>query len=79
MKSYRVVYELDEFGHWSDAVPSVKGCHTYGQSIRQARDCIREVLALFVSSFDGDFLHPSSVTHEHPSARPWAALYRALA
>ena len=48
MKTYRVVYELDESGHWIAAVPSVKGCHTYGRSIRQARDRIREALALFV-------------------------------
>jgi len=48
MKSYRVVYELDESGHWIATVPSVKGCHTYGRSIRQARDRIREALALFV-------------------------------
>ena len=48
MKSYRVVYELDESGRWIATVRSIKGCHTYGRSIRQARDRIREALALLV-------------------------------
>jgi predicted RNase H-like HicB family nuclease len=48
MKTYRVVYELDESGHWIVTVPAVKGCHTYGRSIRQARERIREALGLFV-------------------------------
>ena len=45
---YRVVYELDESGRWIATVPRVKGCHTYGRSIEQARARIREALALFV-------------------------------
>lgn len=48
MKAYHVVYELDESGHWIVTVPGVKGCHTYGRSIRQARERIREALGLFV-------------------------------
>jgi predicted RNase H-like HicB family nuclease len=48
VKSYRVVYELDESGHWIATVPSVKGCHTYGRSIHEATERIREALGLFV-------------------------------
>ena len=40
--------QSDESGHWIATVPSVKGCHTYGRSIRQARSRIREALGLFV-------------------------------
>jgi predicted RNase H-like HicB family nuclease len=47
-KTYRAVYELDQSGHWIVTVPAVKGCHTYGRSIRQARQRIREALGLFV-------------------------------
>src|SRR5262245_34525675 len=47
-KRYRVVYERDESKHWIATVPSVKGCHTYGRSINEARTRIREALALFV-------------------------------
>ena len=49
VKSYRVVYELDESGHWIATVPSVKGCHTYGRSIHEATERIREALGLFVA------------------------------
>ena len=52
MKSYRVVYELDESDHWIATVPSVKGCHTYGRSIHEARTRIREALGLFVRGAD---------------------------
>ena len=48
VKSYRVVYELDESGHWIVTVPSVKGCHTYGRSLSEARARVREALGLFV-------------------------------
>jgi len=48
VKSYRVVYELDESGHWIATVPRVKGCHTYGRSLSEARARVREALGLFV-------------------------------
>jgi len=39
-----VRYELDESGAWIARIPSVKGCHTYGRSLSQARQRIREAL-----------------------------------
>ena len=48
VKAYRVVYELDESGHWIATVPAVRGCHTYGRSLSEARSRIREALGLFV-------------------------------
>jgi predicted RNase H-like HicB family nuclease len=50
MKSYTVRYERDETGWWVASVPSVKGCHTQGRSIKQARTRIREALGLFISN-----------------------------
>lgn len=50
VKNYRIVYELDESGHWIATVPAVKGCHTYGRSIHEARERIREALGLFVKN-----------------------------
>jgi len=52
VKSYRVVYELDESGHWIARTPKVKGCHTYGRSLSEARARIREALGLFVDDAD---------------------------
>jgi predicted RNase H-like HicB family nuclease len=48
MKSYRVVYERDESGHWIATVVGVNGCHSYGRSISEARARVREALGLFV-------------------------------
>ena len=52
MKSYRVVYELGEGGHWIARTPKVKGCHTYGRSLSEARARIREALGLFADDVD---------------------------
>ena len=48
MKTYTVRYAQDEEGWWVASVPAVKGCHTQGRSIAQARERIREALSLFV-------------------------------
>lgn len=48
MKTYTVIFERDEKGWWVASVRGVRGCHTQGRSIRQARQRIREALALFV-------------------------------
>ena len=45
---YRVVFERDESGAWIARVPAVRGCHTYGRTIDQARRRIREALGLWV-------------------------------
>lgn len=52
VKNYRVIYELDESGHWIATVPAVKGCHSYGRSINEARERVREALGLFVRDAD---------------------------
>lgn len=48
MSTYRVIYERDESGAWIAHVPKIRGAHTYGRTIEQARDRIREALALWV-------------------------------
>jgi predicted RNase H-like HicB family nuclease len=48
MKTFTIIYEQDENGMWVASVRGVRGCHTQGRSIRQARNRIREALALFV-------------------------------
>ena len=49
---YVAHYEHDESGTWVAWVPSVRGCHTQGRSLQQARRRIREALGLFVSNAD---------------------------
>jgi predicted RNase H-like HicB family nuclease len=49
---YRVIFERDESGAWLARVPSVRGCHTYGKTLDQARRRIREALSLWVDDAD---------------------------
>lgn len=66
MKHYTVRYERDEHGWWVASVRSVKGCHTQGRSIAQARERIREALGLFVkdakrAELDEEFRLPTEL------------------
>ena len=45
---YLVEYRRDETGWWQARVPAVKGCHTQGRTVDEARKRIREALSLFV-------------------------------
>lgn len=48
VKHYRVAYERDESGRWVASVRGVRGCHTQGRTVDEARRRIREALELFV-------------------------------
>lgn len=52
MKKYYVILDRDEAGWWIATVRGVRGCHTQGKSIQQARERIREALGLFVDDPD---------------------------
>ena len=64
--TYRAVYEREPDGRWTVEIPKVKGCHTYGRTIEQARERIREALGLYVDNadtaeIDDDVRMPASV------------------
>ncbi len=44
---YTAIYERDKDGWWVATVKEIRGCHTQGRSIGQARERIREALELF--------------------------------
>jgi predicted RNase H-like HicB family nuclease len=48
VKRYRVAYERDESGWWVASVRGVRGCHTRGRTVDEARRRIREALGLFI-------------------------------
>ena len=48
MKTYHVAYERDESGWWVATVREVRGCHTQGRTVDEARRRIREAMDLFV-------------------------------
>lgn len=47
-KVYKAVFELDESGAWIVRIPAIRGCHTYGRTLDQARRRIREALSLWI-------------------------------
>jgi predicted RNase H-like HicB family nuclease len=50
--TYRIHLERDENGAWIVRSPDVPGFHTYGRSLRQARNRAREALSLWVEDAD---------------------------
>jgi predicted RNase H-like HicB family nuclease len=49
MSVYHVAYERDESGWWVASVREVRGCHTQGRTVDEARRRIREAMHLFVN------------------------------
>jgi predicted RNase H-like HicB family nuclease len=48
MSTYHVAYVRDEAGWWVASVREVRGCHTQGRTVVEARRRVREALDLFV-------------------------------
>ena len=48
MKRYKAIFERDESGSWLARIPSVRGCHSYGRTLEQARARLREALGLWI-------------------------------
>lgn len=66
---HKAIYERDPDGTWIVTVPQVKGCHSYGRTIDQARERVREALSLFVEDADtaeivDDIRLPGRVRHD---------------
>jgi predicted RNase H-like HicB family nuclease len=49
MNAYHVAYERDESGWWVASVREVRGCHTQGRTVDEARRRIRKAMELFVN------------------------------
>jgi predicted RNase H-like HicB family nuclease len=46
--TYHVAYDRDESGWWVASVREVRGCHTQGRTVDEARRRIRKAMELFV-------------------------------
>jgi predicted RNase H-like HicB family nuclease len=45
-----VAYERDDSGWWVASIREVRGCHSQGRTIDEARRRVREALELFVDN-----------------------------
>lgn len=52
MNTYHVAYERDRTGWWVASVREVRGCHTQGRTVDEARRRIQEALGLFIDNAD---------------------------
>lgn len=50
VKSYHVTYERDESGWWVASVRGLRGCHTQGRTVDEARRRIIEAMELFIDN-----------------------------
>lgn len=71
---YTAVYERDPDGRWVVEVAEVAGCHSYGRTIRQARERVREALSLFIDDTRGaevvdEIRLPKRVQHDIDATR----------
>jgi predicted RNase H-like HicB family nuclease len=48
VKTYHVTYERDESGWWVASVRGLRGCHTQGRTVDEARRRIVEAMGVFV-------------------------------
>jgi predicted RNase H-like HicB family nuclease len=72
--TYRAVYEREPDRRWTVRIPSVPGCHSYGRTIAQARERIREALGLFVNDaaaaeIEDDVRLPKSIRRQVQAAK----------
>jgi predicted RNase H-like HicB family nuclease len=50
VKTYHVTYERDQSGWWIASVRGVRGCHTQGRTVDEARRRIVEAMELFIDN-----------------------------
>jgi predicted RNase H-like HicB family nuclease len=50
MKTYHIVYERDDAGWWVASVREVRGCHTQGRTVDEARRRIVDAMDLFIDN-----------------------------
>jgi len=72
--TYRAVFEREPDRRWTVRIPDVPGCHSYGRTIAQARERIREALGMFVDHADtaeieDDIRLPKSVYRQVQAAK----------
>ena len=48
VNTYRVTYERDESGWWVASVHGLRGCHTQGRTVDEARRRVRAAMGLFI-------------------------------
>ena len=51
---FPIIIEQDEDGYFIVSCPVFKGCHSYGKTVEEALDNIREVIQMCLEEFEPD-------------------------
>ena len=52
----RVLLHIDEYGYWIAEVPSLPGCHTFGETRDEALEKVQEAIAIYIAALERDHL-----------------------
>jgi len=52
--TYRIIIEPDEKGTYHALVPALPGCHSWGESVEEARKNIRDAIDVYLRSLHAD-------------------------
>lgn len=52
--TYRIIIEPDEKGTYHAYVPALRGCHTWGESVDEARENIKDAMDVYIRSMVAD-------------------------
>lgn len=66
MTTYTAVLHFDATGWWFVEAPELPGCHTQGRTIDQARDRIREAIALWLDAPEDNLAFTTTSTTARP-------------
>ena len=56
MNTFRVIIEPDEKGTFHAFAPALPGCHTFGRTLAQTREHMRDAMSVYVRSLMADGL-----------------------
>ena len=51
---YKVVIQQDEDGRFNASCPELKGCHSYGDTVEEALNNIREAIELYLEDIPSE-------------------------
>jgi len=54
--NFKVVIQQDEDGRYNASCPELKGCYSYGNTVEEAKEHIREAIELYLEDLPAETL-----------------------
>jgi len=52
--NFKIVIQQDEDGRYNASCPELKGCHSFGETLQEAQENIREAIELYLEGVPQD-------------------------